>query len=335
MTFVLLGTYLAMIFPPILLLKRMGIVFAFIVLATFGTALAHPRFPRCAWGQGLFGWETYGYPNAPMTFYGVMIPLLVAAADIEKRRTLRLIYRMATLVGIVLVIASLSRSSSIAMIVALSFYLFATGRGLIPVGAAVAGALFAVAGVGLMKIETDIDAITFLQGAIERRLLQTFEGEDALSGRGDIWLLAVELSSKKPVFGYMFEPFSRFSAIYDTAHQQYLEVLYKTGIVGAALYLWVLVSGVLGLGHLVRNSQRGSPASYLLWASLSMLLGVMVGNLSQPNLTYSLTGNTLFLMLGLLLTRHGAAELTDAPPEPIATEKPMRIEIGNMHPRAA
>src|SRR5690606_19835093 len=173
MTFVLLGTYLAMIFPPVLLLRRMGIAFAFVVLATMGTGFTIPAFARCAWGLWLFGHELYVYPNAPMTFFGVMIPLLIAVGDSERRRTLRLIYRGATLIGIILVVASLSRSSTIAMIVATSIYLFATGRGYIPVATAVAAAVFAVAGVGLMRIEINIDAVEFLQGAVERRLLQT------------------------------------------------------------------------------------------------------------------------------------------------------------------
>jgi O-antigen ligase len=335
MSFVLLGTYLAMIFPPVLLLRRMGIAFGLVVLATMGTAFTIPAFPRCAWGQWLFGYETYGYPNAPMSFYGVMIPLLIAVGDCERRRTLRLIYRGAMVIGIVLVVASLSRSSTIAMIVATSIYLFATGRGYIPVATVIVAGVFAVAGVGLMKIETNIEAVEFLQGAIERRFLETVEREDTFSGRGDIWLLAIDLSSRKPVFGYMFEPFSRYSVIFDTAHQQYLEVLYKTGVIGTALYLWVLLSGVYGLWHLQRHAEARRPAWYLVWAALAALLGTLVGNLSQPNLTYSLTGNTLFLMLGMLLSRHGAADLVEAPPVPVPLEKPVRLEIRNVQPGPA
>jgi O-antigen ligase len=133
----------------------------------------------------------------------------------------------------------------------------------------------------------------------------------------------------------MFEPFARYSAIYDTAHQQYLEVLYKTGLLGLVLYLWVLLSGIMGLWHLIRNSSPGSPAAFLLRAALAAFAGTIVGCISQPNLTYSLTGNTLFLVLGLLLTRHGAAELTEAPAQPVAGERPLRLEISNAQPRAA
>ena len=329
LTFVLLGTYLAMIFPPLLLLRRMGIVFAIFVLATLGTALTNPHFPRCAWGQFLFSWETYGYPNAPMTFYGVMVPLLIATADTERRRTLRLVIRGATLVAILLVVASLSRSSTISMVVAIAFYLFATGRGQIPIFAAVAAAVFGMAGVGLMKMETDIEAINFLQSAVDRRLSQTVDGDDPLSGRGDIWVLALELSADKPVFGYAFESFSRYSRYFDTPHQQYLEVLFKTGMIGSVLYLWMLLSGIAGLWHLFRHAVPHSPATYLLSALLATLIGTMVGCMSQPNFSYSLLGNTLFLMLGLVLTRQGAAELVEAQPVLEPTEQPLTLEIRN------
>jgi hypothetical protein len=45
----------------------------------------------------------------------------------------------------------------------------------------------------------------------------------------------------------------------------------------------------------------------------------MLGNLSQPNLTYSLTGNCLFLMVGLMVNRHGAASLLNPQPEKAAS----------------
>ena len=335
MTFVLLGTYLAMIFPPLLLLRRMATIFALIVLATMGTAFTHPYFPRCAWGQFLFAWEIYGYPNGPMTFYGVMVPLLIAAADVEQRRTVRLFYRGTTFVAILLVISSLSRSSTIAMTVAVSFHLIATGRAHIPIFTAVLAALFGMAGVGLMRMETDVEAITFLQNAVHRRLTQTVEGDDPLSGRGGIWMLALELSANKPVFGYAFETFARYSRVYDTPHQQYLEVLFKTGIIGAALYLWMLISGIFGLWHLFRHAPPRSPAAYQVSALLGTLIGTMVGNMSQPNLSYSLLGNTLLLMLGLVLTRHGAADLVETPALVEPSDKPLSMEIRNLQPTHA
>ena len=307
--FVLLGAYLAMVFPPLLLLRRMAIVFALVVLATMGTALANPAFPRCGWGRFLFAWETYGYPNAPMTFYGIMVPLLVAAADIQHRRAFRMLFRVATGLAILLVVASLSRSSTIAMTAGLSFYLFSTNRGHLPVAAVIVGVVFALAGVGLMKMETDIDAINFLQGAIDRRLTQTVDSDDPFAGRVGIWMHALELCSEKPVLGYAFEPFSRYSNYFDTPHQQYLEILYKTGLVGGVLYLSLLGSGLIGLWHLVGRTEPRSAQSFLMRALLAAYVGTLLGNFSQPNLSYSLTGNTLYLLLGAVLTRHGAAGL--------------------------
>jgi O-antigen ligase len=325
MSFVLLGTYLSMLFPPLLLLRRMGIVLSLIVLCTLGTALTNPHFPRCGWGNYLFAWETYGYPNAPMTFYGIMVPLIIAVGDTQRRRSLRLLYRFAAVIAMLLVVASLSRSSTISMTFAVTGYLIATGRGHIPIGVAVAGALLGAAGVGLLKVDSDIEAVQFLQTMLERRLSQTVEGEDPFSGRTAIWLLTLELIADKPVVGYAFEAFSRYS-FFDTPHQQYLEVVYKTGLIGGVFYLWMLAGAIMGLCHLIHHAPKGSAAKFLLKALLFAFLGTLVGNLSQPNLTYSLTGNTLYLMLGLMLNRHGASWLVGAPavlpavPQPAATQ---------------
>src|SRR5690606_9877147 len=110
---------------------------------------------------------------------------------------------------------------------------------------------------------------------------------------------------------------------------------HKTGVIGAGLYLWVLGSGVAGLWHMARHAERHSPAWYVVWAAQAGLLGTLVGNLSQPNLTYSLTGNTLYLILGVLLTRHGAADLVEAPEPPAVIAKPVSLEIRNVQPGPA
>lgn len=335
LSFVLLGTYLAMIFPPIQLIRRMGLAFAAIALATMGTGLTNPAFPQCGWGHFLFAWETYGYPNTPMTFYGVMVPLLLAAGDTERRRSVRILLRIAACVAVLLVVASMSRSSIIATTLAVALYLSATGRGHIPIAAIVAGIVLAIAGVGLMKVETDIEAVSFLQRTLERRLERTVDGEDPLSGRGGIWILTLELAADKPLFGYAFESFSRYSRIYDTPHQQYLEIQFKTGLIGSAAYLWVLGSGLFGLWHLIGKTHPRSPARYHLWAVLAMLTGTLIGNLSQPNLSYSLTGNALFLILGLILNRHGAASLVDEAHPQVAASRPVPVRASPLRPKPA
>ena len=99
---------------------------------------------------------------------------------------------------------------------------------------------------------------------------------------------------------------------YDTPHQQYLEVLFKCGAVGLSLYTILLLTCLLLTRRLLRMTARGSPARFPLHAVTSMLVGVMVGNLTQPNLTYSLTGNMIFLLFGSLCSSRAVVVASSA-----------------------
>ena len=145
--------------------------------------------------------------------------------------------------------------------------------------------------------ETEFGAI--LTERIQERVERSTEQEDPSSGRFDIWKLAIELWTERPIFGYMFESFSRYAEV-DTPHQQYLEVLHKSGGVGFILYVGLLISCLSAAIRLLRIAPPRSGAWYRLSGVIAMLSGVMVGNFTQPNLTYSLTGNLVFLLFGCL-----------------------------------
>jgi O-antigen ligase len=158
-------------------------------------------------------------------------------------------------------------------------------------------------------------AVAHLTDLVQRRVEQTLEGGDPLSGRGNIWEETLALCAERPLLGYSFEAYSRYS-FYDTPHQQYLEVLYKTGGLGLTLYGVMLIAMGLGLWHLARHAPRRSEVDFMIRGVLATLAAALLGNLSQPNLTYSVTGNCLFLMVGLLMNRFGATELTAFAPKP-------------------
>ena len=107
--FVLLGTYIARTVPPLIALKRVGTAFALIVFATIGSAVLSPGFPRTAFGANLFGTRLYGYPNSAMSFYAVMLPLLIASADTKSRGMRRWFYYGAIGFTALIVVSSLSR----------------------------------------------------------------------------------------------------------------------------------------------------------------------------------------------------------------------------------
>ena len=59
-------------------------------------------------------------------------------------------------------------------------------------------------------------------------------------------------------------------------------------------------------------------AWYQLHSMTAMMLGLMIGNLTQPNLTFSLTGNMVFLTFGCLCSARAmlSAALTRVPAKP-------------------
>lgn len=297
--FVVLGLLLGIWIDPYEFLKTIGWVFGVISGITMFYTVIGPEFPAGEWGRSIYEWDLSGYPNSPMSFYGAMVPLLLAAAESSRHRFLPLLGWCLAGGTALTILGSMSRSSTLVLIVGTIIYLVTTGRTAVLAGCFVAVMVFSVIGFGLFSIVKDTAFVATLEQRVQQRLERSTESEDPSSGRFDIWQLALELAVEKPVFGYMFESFSRY-AEYDTPHQQYLEVLHKCGTLGLLLYLALLGSGLTTILRLKRRTRSGSEPWYLLRGMQGMLIGVMVGNLTQPNLTFSLTGNMVFLLFGCL-----------------------------------
>ena len=193
-----------------------------------------------------------------------------------------------------------------------------TGRQAFLVGSFIAITVFSIVGFGLFSALKETDVVAVLTQRVQDRVNRSTESEDPSSGRFDIWEFALELSAEKPIFGYMFESFSRYTGDVDTPHQQYLEVLYKCGGLGLLFYGSVLGSCWMVTNRLLRLATFRSPAWYRLHAMVAMLGAVLLGNLTQPNLTYSLTGNMVFLMFGTLCSSRAvvSVSLTDMKTRP-------------------
>ncbi|MBX3436819.1 MAG: O-antigen ligase family protein [Planctomycetaceae bacterium] len=308
LAFLPLGVYLAGVTPSISMLRRIALAFAGMSLATLGTATVTPGFPQIAWGARLFAYPLYGYPNSAMTLFAILVPFLLAAADLCKTPMGKWSVRGIAGITSMLVLMSLSRSSSGALACGVWMYLYFTGRIYFPMFAAVSGAMLLVMFSSAFEALLGNNDVLMWVERFTRRFSQTVGAADPLSGRGGLWALTIDLWSERPLCGYAFESFSNY-ADFDTPHQQYLEILFKSGAVGAALYGIVLLSAWMGLVHLARFSVPTTEPWYLLRALMAAFIATMVGNISQPNLTYSVTGNFLFFSLGLALNKHTAAAL--------------------------
>ncbi|HEY0983309.1 MULTISPECIES: O-antigen ligase family protein [unclassified Schlesneria] len=298
--FVLLGVLLGSWTNPLEFVDVFGKVFATIAGLTIFFTLTDPSFPLGEWGKYIFEFELSGYPNSPMSFYAVLVPLVMAVADSSRNPTLRLICWGISAGTALIILGSMSRSSTLALFFGVTIYLAMTGRRAFLAVSFVLILLMSIVGFGLFSALRDTQVVTVLMQRVQDRVDRSTESEDPSSGRFEIWEFAIELWAEKPVFGYLFESFSRYAGDVDTPHQQYLEVLYKCGGLGLLIYGTLLASCMMVTRRLLRLTDIGSPAWYRLHAMAAMLCGVLLGNLTQPNLTYSLTGNMIFLMFGCL-----------------------------------
>jgi O-antigen ligase len=315
--FVLLGLVLGSWTNPIEFIDIVSWAYAVVVGLTLFFTVTDPGFPLGEWGKYIFEFELSGYPNSPMSFYAVLVPLLLAVADSAKIHFLQWTARGLAAGSALMILGSMSRSSALALIVATTIYLILTGRAALLIVSTIAIIIVSTVGFGLFSVLRDTQVVTVLVDRVQERIDRSTEQQDPSSGRFDIWQLALELWTERPVFGYMFESFSRYADV-DTPHQQYLEVLHKCGGVGLAFYLALLVSCLTATRRLLRLASRGTPAWYQLHAMTGMLVGVMVGNLTQPNLTYSLTGNMVFLLFGCLCSARAVVSVSQS----VATSTP-------------
>lgn len=266
---------------------RVAAVFVCVLLAS--DVLFNPGFPNSRWGGKFFHYDIYGFPNSSAVFFSLYVFFLALAFQMTRGGW----YLVGWLAGAALVVFTFSRSGWVTLIVTLSVVISVTflqaRRAFVKLAVAL---LIAALVVVLLSDKVEVIVQPWMYK------VETVGGREiSFGGRRMIWESAVELIIQRPVFGYMFEPFSRHVGGYDTPHQQYLEVAYKSGIVGLVLYLGFYI----GLGLLVYRCQYpGAFSSRVSRLSvLSFFLGVLVSNLAQPNFSFSLVGNGTVFYLSL------------------------------------
>ncbi|MGD9856179.1 MAG: O-antigen ligase family protein, partial [Planctomycetaceae bacterium] len=339
--YVWIGSWLATAASPGEMLRRIGWSFAGTALVWGVSTVGGTDFPETAWGCHWLGLPVLGFPNTAMTFAAAMLPLLLAVTESAGRRFSRSVAALAVAVAFVLVVCSLSRCAAVVMVSGVTVYFLLTGGRWAPIGLASVAVLSVGTGYSLLVLQSE--AIGERHPTLQERAAHRFvhpvnPDSGALAGRSAIWNETWELIASRPLWGYRFDPYSRRAA-FDTPHQQYLEVLYKTGFAGLAMYAGLLGIGLVGLTRLggivgdlgvsdcagihagvvrpagwgasagrlrglrrfLRPDQPIGDAQRLMAATCGLLCGVLIGNLSQANLTFSLTGNFVFLLLGLVV----------------------------------
>ncbi|MCA9027551.1 MAG: O-antigen ligase family protein [Planctomycetaceae bacterium] len=314
--FVFLGGWLATAIGPRMMLRQMSWMLAVVVLLLAVSTILHSDFPGTVWGSQWMGHPVYGFPNLAMTFVAAATPLVMVIADTSSKSWQRWFGWAAAAASFVLVVSSLSRCANVVLVLSLFVYLLMTGRRWRLMSFACVAVLYV--GTGYSLIVLNSDAVAEQQPLLQERAAHRFvepvnRNSGALAGRSTIWAEAWSLIRTHPWVGYAFRPYSYHSE-FVTPHQQYLETLYKAGAIGFAMYAAMLLIALGWLIYLWRDwnahATRTSNEGHLLAAVLALLCGVLIGNLSQANLTYSLTGNCLFLLIGLMVHPRSEAAIS-------------------------
>jgi O-antigen ligase len=150
-----------------------------------------------------------------------------------------------------------------------------------------------------------------------------------LTGRVDIWAAVSNLAAQRPVFGWGWssywapwvEPFSglavRCGVEYLQAHNAYLDVWFQLGLVGAALFIGLVVSTVARAWWAAIDRPQRTPGEPLPYSALDLLpLLVMAALVAQ-----SLTESRLLIESGwvLLVTMAVATKLGTARSESVSS----------------
>lgn len=243
----------------------------------FSDILFNSRFPLPRWGGEFWGNEVYGFPNSPGFTYIIYFSLLVYAV---KAMNKKMLYAVGLVVISLIVFFIGSRNALISYFMLLMlFFLFRT---LGVYSFLLFLFCFGVIVVSIGLIDTDI---TLIESKLNR--MQT---EGALYGRDYVWRDVMNLVAEKPILGYGFEPLTDNYANHGTAHNQYIEFLYKSGFIGSffIVLLWALI------GYYLHRASRIEPIYQYVFLSF---LVCVASSLAQPNLTYSIT-QSIFVFLG-------------------------------------
>lgn len=92
-----------------------------------------------------------------------------------------------------------------------------------------------------------------------------------LTHRTDVWDAAFRVIKEKPVIGHGYQTFV-YSDIIETTHNEFLEILYKTGIVGLVIFLAILV---LVIYWLFKNRKNQQTQWIALFTGAFLLMFVM------------------------------------------------------------
>lgn len=263
-------------------------------LVTFVSSFYYGDFPMgCGaegrWGGCIFSLDVYGFPNSAASYFVLLLGMLMYCASIFQRYRGFIVAAMPVI--FVMIFLTLSRAAWVYLAwVSFFGWLFLVDRSkkirFLVIGACLLGLaafLFSL----YENTELGFNAL----GKIERNI-----SSDPSSGRFAIWSQSIALIKERPFLGYGFSYFSNYVQGYDTPHNQYLEILFKAGIVGLFGYALFLML----MWHLVKRRKNSLGPGGAAFLGCGVLGGLIFNGMFQPIFSYSVVANLFMAVLGYL-----------------------------------
>ena len=254
-------------------------------------------FPRGCGYQSRWGGctpfgEVYGFPNSSASY------LVLLSLSLFIFYKLSILSKSFLLWGIfccaVLSLFSLSRSSWVFLFLGLLFFYLFTAN-------SYKKTITSIFTVISLLVLSFLGAFSFTEMPIFKGVINKVtyyaDGNEITSGRTQIWYDTLELIYEKPIFGYGFDYFSNYISGFDTAHQQYLELLFKSGMVGILIYFFCIYLFFYTVKK-ISTAYALNIHKLVLWV---VLVPLLINGLFQPIFSYSLVGNTFMFFFGFIL----------------------------------
>lgn len=249
----------------------------------------NPAFPLGRWGGNILDFHVYGFPNAAAGYYAILSSILFYTLDREKNLIIKCIVFAAVILTAIVCIFSLSRNAFFTYVVSCilcGLYILNNYR---------LKFLFICMFTGFVFI---ITPYILMNEALMHKLILT-KSENALSGRGGVWLFAQDVILSSPLFGYGFYSFSNLGYEIGTLHNFFLDIIYKSGVVGFGLYLAALFLPILSYFKLPLSWRKRYTKEIKLYMIILVLC--FISGLTQESLSYSMNQLVVFYLSGIIL----------------------------------
>jgi len=255
--------------------------------------------------------SSYGNPNFFGTHLVAVIPLLLVVSMGSHGRR-RLFSALALLLALACLLFSETRSAWIGFAFSLVFLTFLIRKtGIVRLGLKIMLPLLAVVVVIFLLLLLSQDVIV-------ERISQLWDPQGSVFIRIHTWEAAFSMIKASPVFGSGLGTFQivfpgfRYPGFESDipygnllhAHNEYLEIWAEMGILGLALFLWLMI----GFFRYAIKNFRGGRGGLIALGLISGIAGVLVDSLFSSSLRWTGPAFTFWLLFGLAVATTGSEE---------------------------